>query len=124
MPFDPMVGSPDSSIHTDSDLLNLAFLDATTGPSPLITNVTIQGGPSTFATTSSKARRLTRHQVLMQEARDFLETTSGDIHTPSSSQPNPLSVNLSTRPFRNASSQVVTAKHRTTSSRRTRNNYS
>ena len=124
MPFGPMVGSPDSSIHTDSNPLNLAFLDATTGHSSPMTNVTIQGGPSTFATTSSKVRWLTRHQVLMQEARDFIETTSGDIHTPSSSQPNPLSTNLSTRPFRNASSQVVTANHQTTSSRRTRNNYS
>ena len=123
MPFGPMVGSPDSSIHTDSDPLNLAFLDATTGHSPSMTNVTIQGGSSTFATTSSKARRLTRHQVLMQEARDFLETTVGDIHTPSSSQPNPLSANLSTRPIRNTSSQVVTANHRTTSPRRTRNSY-
>ena len=113
MPFGPMDGSPDSPINNDSDPLNLAFLDATIGHSPSMTNVTIQGGLSTLATTSSKARRRTRHQVLMQEARGFLETTSGDIHTPSSSssQPNSLSTNLSTRPSRNASSQVVAANN-------------
>ena len=123
MPLGPMVGSPDSSILTDSDPLNLAFLDATTGHSPSMTSVTIQGGSSTFATTSSKSRRLTHHQVLIQEARDFLETTVGDIHTSSSSQPNPLSDNLLLGPIRNTTSQVVTANYQTTSLRRTRNSY-
>ena len=66
---------------------------------------------------------MTRHQVLMQEARDFLETTVGDIQDSSSSQPNPLSENLSLGPIRNTSSPVVTANHQTTSPRRTRNSY-
>ena len=91
MPLGPMVWSPDASILADGDPLNLAFLDAATGHSSSMTSVNIQGGPSTYATTSSKSRRLTRHQVLIQEARDFLETTVGDIHASSSSQPNPLS---------------------------------
>ena len=125
MSFGPMDGSPDSTINNESDPLNLAFLDATIGHSPSMTNVNIQGGLSNLATTSSRARRLTRHQVLIREARSFLETTSGDIHTSSSSssQPNSLSTNLSTRSSRNASSQVVAANHRTTSSRSTRINH-
>ena len=123
MPLGPMVESPDSSILADSDPLNLAFLNATTGHSSLMTSDTMQGGSSTFATTSSKSRRLTRHQVLIREARDFLETMTGDIHTASSSQPNPLSGNLSIGSTRNTSSQVVTTNHRITSPRRTRNSY-
>ena len=84
MPLDPMVGLPDSSILADIDPLNLAFLDATTGHSSSMTNVNMQVGPSATAITSSRTRRLTRHQVLIQEARGFLETTAGDIHTTSS----------------------------------------
>ena len=124
MPLGPMVGSPDSSIMADSDLLNLAFLNATTGHSTPMNSVTIQECPSTFAsTTTSKPRRLTRNQVLIKEARDFLETTVGDIHTSSSSQPNPLFGNLSLEPSRNVNSQVITTNHGTTSTRRTRNSY-
>ena len=125
MPLGPMVGSPDPSIMADRDLLhNLAFLNATTVHSTPMTSVTIQECPSTFAsTTTSKPRRLTRNQVLIKEARDFLETTVGDIHTSSSSQPNPLFGNLSLEPTRNASSQVITTNYGTTSTRRTRNSY-
>ena len=118
-----MVGSPDPSILADIDPLNLAFLDATTGHSSSMTSVTMQAGSSAVAITSSRSRRLTRHQVLIQEARGFLETTVGDIHNPSSSQPNPLSENLSLGSIRNASSQFVAANHRITSPRRTRNSF-
>ena len=128
MPLGPMAGSQDPSIMDDIDdidhLHNLAFLNATIGHSTPMTNVTIQGCPSNFASTTSKPRRLTRHQVLIKEARDFLETTVGDTHTPStssSSQPNSLFGNPSLRPTRNTSSQVMTTNYGTTSPRRTRN---
>ena len=127
MSFGPMDGSPDSTINNESDPLNLAFLGATIGHSPSMTNVNIQEGLGNLATTSSRARRLTRHQVLIREARSFLETASGDIFTSfSSSQPNSSSTNLSTRSSRNArntSSQVVADNHRITSSSNTRINH-
>ena len=127
MPLDPMVGSPDSSILAAFDP-NLAFLDATTDHPSSMTNVTMQAGPSATAITSSRSGRLTRHQILIREARGFLENTAGNIRTtPSSSsfssQPSPLSVNLSTESIRNASSQVVTANHPIISPRRTRNSH-
>ena len=123
-----MVGSPDSSILADIDPLNLAFLDATTGHSSSMTSVNMQVGPSATAITSSRTRRLTRHQVLIQEARGFLETTAGNIRTTSSSssfssQPSPLSVNLSPESIRNASSQIAAANHLIISPRRTRNSH-
>ena len=127
MPLGPMAGSQDPSIMDDIDpddidhLHNLAFLNATIGHSTSMTNVTIQGCPSNFASTTGKPRRLTRHQVLIKEARDFLETTVGDTHTSSTSQPDPLFGNPSLGPTRNTSSQVMTTNYGTTSPRRTRN---
>ena len=123
MPLGSMVGSPDSTLWSDSDPLNLAFLDAATGHSTSMTSVTVQGGASTFATTSSKTRRLTRQQVLIREARDFIETAGGDIHASSLTQPNPTSDNLAFGPIRNASTQGVADNQRITSPRRTRNRY-
>ena len=127
MSFGPMAGSPDSTISNESDPLNLAFLGATTSHSTSMTGVNIQEGLGNLATTSSKAGRLTRHQVLIREARSFLETPSGDALTSasSSSQPNYSLTNLSTRSSRNARntrSQVVASNHRITSSSSTRIN--
>ena len=130
MPLDPMVGSPDPSMFDDTDPLNLAFLSAATSHSSSMASVSIQAGPSASTFTSSRMRRLTRHQVLIQEARGFLETTEGDIRTASSSssssflsQPSPLSENWLLGSMRNASSQSAAVNHPIISPRRTRNNY-
>ena len=56
MSFGPMDGSPDSTINNENDPLSLAFLGATIGHSPSMTNVNIQEGLGNLATTSSRAR--------------------------------------------------------------------
>ena len=130
MPLDPIVGLPDSSIFDDTDPLNLAFLSAATSHSSSMANVSIQAGPSATTFPSSRMRRLTRQQVLIREARDFLETTAGDIRTASStsassflSQPSPLSENWLLGSMRNASSQAAAVNHPIISPLRTRNTY-
>ena len=128
MPLDPMVGSLDSSIFNDTDPLNLAFLSAATSHSPSMTNVSVQAGPSASTLPSSRKGRLTRQQLLIQEARDFLETAAGDIRiTPSTSatsflsQPSSLSENWLLGSMRNSNTQADAANHRIISPRKTRN---
>ena len=93
-------------------------------------NDSIQAGPSASTLPPSRRGRLTRQQLLIQEARDFLESTTGDIHTAPStsastflSQPSSLSENWLLGSMRNASTQVAAASHPIIPPRRTRNNY-
>ena len=124
MPVDPM--SLDSSI----DPLNLAFLDVAINHSQSMADGIIQAGTSTSTPPPGRKGRLTRQQLLIQEARDFLESTRGDIRiAPSSSvsaslsQPSSSSINWQLGSIRNASTQADAAGHVIIPPRRTRNSY-
>ena len=128
--MDPTSGSPDSSILNDADPLNLAFLDEAINHSQSMADGIIQASPSTSTLRPGRKGRLTRQQLLIQEARDFIESTSGDIHiTPSDSsstslsQPSSSSNNWQFRSIRNANTQVDAAGHIIIPPRRTRNAY-
>ena len=70
MPVDPMSGSPDPSILNDTDPLNLAFLDVAINHSQSMADGIIQESPSTSTLPPDRKGRLTRQQLLIQEARE------------------------------------------------------
>ena len=90
----------------------------------------IQAGTSTSTPPPGRKGRLTRQQLLIQEARDFLESTRGHIRiAPSSSvsaslsQPSSSSINWQLESIRNASTQADAADHAIIPPRRTRNSF-
>ena len=124
MPVDPM--SLDSSI----DPLNLAFLDVDINHSQSMADGIIQAGTSASTPPPGRKGRLTRQQLLIQEARDFLESTRGHIRSaPSSSasaslsQPSSSSINWQLESIRNASTQADATDHAIIPPRRTRNSF-
>ena len=130
MPVDPMSGSPDPSILNETDPLNLALLDVAINHSQSMADGIIQENPSISTLPPDRKGRLTRQQLLIQEARDFIESTRGDIRTAPSasvsaslSQPSSSSNNWQLGSMRNASTQVDAAGHVIIPPRRTRNSY-